>query len=116
MNLFGCHALALYRQAGISFASETTNYRVCFARITRPMDLGSCFFSVRFESFEITIEMKQGFVFDGACLRAQLFPVRETSGCFTPALSKKRRCFAQRPAQLHVGERGTRVGVECLCG
>ena len=103
MNLFSCHALTLYRQAGISFASETTNYRVCFACITRPMNLGACFFSVRFELFEITIEMKQRFVFDGACLRAQVFPVRQTFGCFESALAKKRGRFAQRSAQLRVG-------------
>ena len=67
------------------------------------MNLRACFGSVRLELFEILIEMKQRFVFDGACLRTQLFPIRETPGGFEPALAKKRSRFAQRSPQLRVG-------------
>ena len=76
MNLFSRHALALYRQARVPVASEPANNAVCFSRITRPMNLRACFGSVRLELFEILIEMKQRFVFNGACLGTQVFPVR----------------------------------------
>src|SRR5205807_3911429 len=103
MNLFSRHALALYRQARIPFASEPANDAVCFSRITRPMNLRACFRSVRLKLFEILIEMKQRFVFDGARLRAQVFPIRKTPGCFEPTLAEKRSRIAQRSAQLRIG-------------
>ena len=116
MNLFSRHALALHDQARAACAHEFANYGVGLRSITRPMDLCAEFFGVRREFFQISVEVKQGFVFDGSRLRAQLFPVVEAARGLEPALAEQRRRVPQSATQLHVIERRARVGVECFWG
>ena len=116
MNLLGRHALALDDQARAVFAGQFANDGVGFRSIARPMNLRAEFFSVRREFFQVSIKLKQRFVFDGPGLRTQLFPVAETARRLEPALAEQRRRMAQSAPQLHVIERCARVRVECFWG
>ena len=70
MNLLSHHALALDRQASVSFARQPANNRVCLSRVARPVNLRAGVFRIRGELLQLSIEMKQRFILDRAGLSA----------------------------------------------
>src|SRR5215207_881890 len=114
MRLLSRHALALDDEARVSLRSQSTNDRICFGSVARPVNLGAATLRVAHKLFEIPVEMQKYLVFDRAGLAAQIFPVRQARGSLFAPLSKKRRGVLQRAAQMHIRERRLCILLKCL--
>src|SRR5438067_7726234 len=82
--------------------------------IARPVNVGARAFSVVREFFQISIEMDESFVFDGARFITQSLPILDRiDGRFAP-LAKSHNEIAQRTVQLLVSERLQRILIESV--
>src|SRR5688572_23836671 len=116
MRLFRRHAFAFDDCSGLTLYSKTTNNRICFDRITRPVNCGATTLGVLHKLFEVTIEMRQRVVFDRARLATQSLPIRKTRSRLLASLTEKQRGIFQRAAEVHIGQRSPRVLPESFTG